>query len=481
MSRFTNHYLQLPSHFYREQQPEPLEQARLLHFNQPLAQELGLTLSSEQLLQITAGQALATGMTPIAQKYTGHQFGYYNPDLGDGRGLLLGQIFDAEHTSWDLHLKGAGRTPFSRRGDGRAVLRSAVREYLVGEALHHLGVPTSRCLSLCHSPETVWREQPETRASYLRVARTHIRFGHFEWLAEQRDYSGFTALAEYVIRHIYPHLAELPAPERYAELYREICRRTAALVAQWQAVGFCHGVMNSDNMSVAGETFDFGPYAFLDDFKLHYVCNHSDHEGRYAYSQQPNIALWNCQVLGQAFATLLSSAQIESGLTHFVEHYNQCYLQAMGAKFGLISPATESKHFIADSLILLDQSGLDFHHFFRLLAKLETDEEDQWWAFVGHSKAWREWHSRYLQQTQTLDRKACRTQIESHSAQFILRNHIAQTVIEQCTQGNDTLLANTMQWLQTPFAPPEQLQQQYPHFLHPPAAHQKGLALSCSS
>ncbi|MBO1923159.1 protein adenylyltransferase SelO family protein [Thiomicrorhabdus sp. 6S3-12] len=481
MNRFTNHYLELPSHFYRHIDPEPLVDARLVHYNQTLAEQLRIRLENSQVLQLTAGQAMAPGLEPLAQKYTGHQFGYYNPDLGDGRGLLLGQAIDSENRSWDLHLKGAGITPYSRRGDGRAVLRSAVREYLIGEALHHLNIPTTRCLSLCHSPEPVRREKIEDRASYIRVAKTHVRFGHFEWLAQRGDRSDFEQMANYVVEVVYPELIDEPPAKRYAELFRTICIRTAELIAKWQAAGFCHGVMNSDNMSVAGETFDFGPYAFLDDFKIHHICNHSDTEGRYAYSQQPNIGLWNCQVLGQAFSMLLSSEQIEQGLDAYVIHYNEAYLHAMGSKFGLPNLAEGDKYFIADSLILMDKSDIDFHHFFHHLGKLESEQEHQWLDFVGDSKAWREWRQTYLSRTEQIDREQRRQQIAEQTASFVLRNHIAQEIIESCEGGDYDLLSAAMAWLQTPFSPPADLRENYAHFLQAPREEQKGIALSCSS
>ena len=245
MSPFTNHYLKLPDHFYQRTDPTPLSDAQLIHCNEQLLDELSLQLEPETLLNMTTGNSFPPGITPIAQKYTGHQFGYYNPDLGDGRGLLLGQIKDSEDKDWDLHLKGSGQTPFSRSGDGRAVLRSAIREYIIGEALHGLGIPTSRCLSLCQSSEAVQREQIEDRASYIRVAKTHIRFGHFEWLAQLGDPADFKSLANYVIETVYPELADLSEERRYSVLLDKITEKTALLMASWQSSGFCHGAMNT--------------------------------------------------------------------------------------------------------------------------------------------------------------------------------------------------------------------------------------------
>lgn len=483
MTSFQNSYCELPKTFYRATKPEPLADALLIHTNQNLLSELSLDFSADTILKMTKGESFPEGFKPIAQKYTGHQFGYYNPDLGDGRGLLLGQVKDAHQQPWDLHLKGSGVTPYSRRGDGRAVLRSSVREYLIGEALHAIGVPSARCLSICHSPEPVRREQIEDRATYIRVAKTHVRFGHFEWLAQLGNLADFKQLANYVIKTVYPEHQNLPEESRYAALLKSINERTAHLMACWQASGFCHGVMNTDNMSVAGETLDFGPYAFLDDCKIHYICNHSDTEGRYAYSQQPNIGLWNCQVLGQAFSMILSSEQIEASITAYIETYNQTYLTKMCAKFGLGNPQPKDKHFIADSLILMDQSSLDFHYFFQMLALFATPQHAQFESFVPESKAWKLWMTRYQERIGFENNEPQRQQlIQKNTPKLILRNYIAQEIIEAAEQGDYMPLDNWFNWLRTPYDPPEIFNTpEYAHYFLPPAGHQKEMALSCSS
>lgn len=480
---FTQLYTQFPKNFYSEVAPEPLVEGKLIHHHQELCTQLGIDLTPEQIREMTCGESIPEGLQPIAQKYTGHQFGYYNPDLGDGRGLLLGQVKDAEGQHWDLHLKGAGRTPYSRRGDGRAVLRSAVREYLIGEALHALGVPTTRCIALCTSNEQVHRELFEPRASYIRVAKTHIRFGHFEWLAQQRDIKGLKQLCEYVIDTVYPELKNITDEQsRYAKLLTSICERTANLIAQWQTVGFCHGVMNTDNMSVAGETFDFGPYAFLDDCKVHYICNHSDTEGRYAYSQQPGIALWNCQVLASAFSELISSDQIDDAINSYIDLFNQQYIVKMGSKLGLVNPQTEDKEFIADSLILLDQSSLDFHRFFYLLQFINTAKEHKFLEFVPDSKAWKNWLNQYKQRIEK-ENEAKRIELISNNApQLVLRNYIAQHIIEKTESGHWSEIDLWVKWLKAPFHPKEVIDDDnLKHFVLPPKHKSKGIALSCSS
>jgi len=478
-SDFFQSYTNLPSSFYAPVSPEAMIEPTLIHYNQALADELQIEISEQDILEMTSGQSFPKGLQPIAQKYTGHQFGYYNPDLGDGRGVLLGQIKDQNGQPFDLHLKGSGRTPFSRRGDGRAVLRSAVREYLIGEALHALGVPTTRCLSLCSSPEPVQREQFETRATYIRVAKTHIRFGHFEWLAQQDNIPHLKQLAEYVIETVYPHLHDISDDsERYAALLKTIMENTAFMIASWQSVGFCHGVMNTDNMSVAGETFDFGPYAFLDDCKIHYICNHSDTEGRYAYSQQPNIGLWNCQVLGQAFSKLVNQASIEVSIDSYIETFNHQYLLKMGYKFGFLEPVDSDKHFIADTLILLDDSNLDFHYFFSLLSLFDSEQHAKFEAYLPSSKAWQIWVEKYRQQIALQPT----TEQSLNTPKLILRNYIAQEIIEAADKGDYRPLHNWMTWLNTPFNVDTIFNEaNFSHYLTPPTKCQKGLALSCSS
>jgi len=480
MPQFFNRYRHFPSQFYTRLNPTALEHPELIHHNQALIEQLNLSLSSQELLDTVSGNQLPEGCDPMAQKYTGHQFGYYNPDLGDGRGLLIGQTLDANQQLWDLHLKGAGQTPYSRRGDGRAVLRSTIREYLGSEALHGLGVPTTRSLAICRNQELVRREIMEPRAGYIRVAKTHVRFGHFEWLAQQQDTVSLSLLADYVIDTVYPDLAAITAEDKYGELLQTICVNTAEMIADWQAVGFCHGVMNTDNMSVAGETFDFGPYAFMDDFKIHHICNHSDTEGRYAYSQQPNIGLWNCQILGNAFSNLVTEQQLEEAINAYVETYNKRYLDKMRAKIGLSEAIEADRDLVGDLLILMDQSDLDFQHFFLKLAECESQQACLDLLMVPDSKAWRLWLGRYfIRRTLELNSEQCAQRIKDHTPKFILRNYINQAVIEAAEKGDYTLFEMVFEALKTPYDIHPGLPSYY--YDAPQHPEQKSIALSCSS
>jgi hypothetical protein len=468
---FIQHYLELPDDFYTRIDPEHLENAQLFALNRDLMREHQVEFSDEQMRQITSG-ILPEGLHPLAQKYTGHQFGYYNPDLGDGRGLLLGQWQTPSGQSYDWHLKGGGRTPYSRRGDGRAVLRSVIREYLASEALYALGVPTTRALAIVSGNETVWREALEPRAMMIRVTESHIRFGHFEWAASQSP-EHVKTLADFVLQHHYPNLLDQPQP--YFALLQEVCRRTARMIAHWQSVGFNHGVMNTDNMSILGETFDFGPYAFMDDFKIGYVCNHTDSNGRYAYNEQPNIGLWNCQVLAQAFAGLVDSdEQIRQCLDDYILTYNQHYLDLMRAKLGLKTEQSKDKMLIADLLICLDQHQVDFHVFMRSLAHIDTPHES--WPQTEDYQAWLDKYTQRLQlETRSEDER--REQMLKTNPALVLRNYIAQHIIEQAENGDTEIVDSWRQWLASPFEEKAEWQK----WIIPPHASLKGKRLSCSS
>ncbi|WP_029935427.1 protein adenylyltransferase SelO [Thiomicrospira pelophila] len=468
---FTQTYLEIPADFYTQLSPEPLVQAHLVALNRDLIQQQHVDLSEQTILDIAAGKVVE-GMSPLAQKYTGHQFGYYNPDLGDGRGILLGQWQTPQGEHFDWHLKGAGRTPYSRRGDGRAVLRSVIREYLASEALHALSVPTTRALAIASGDEQVWRESLEPRANLIRVTPTHIRFGHFEWAASQSPQHSQT-LADYVIKHHYPECASEPKP--YESLLKLILQRTARTIAHWQAVGFNHGVMNTDNMSILGETFDFGPYAFFDDCQIDYICNHTDTGGRYAYNEQPNVGLWNGQVLAQAFEPLIESAEKrQDSLNDYVEAYNQNYVDLMRAKLGLTNPQPKDKLLIADLLICLDKHRVDYHVFMRSLADLNNPHPV--WPQTDDYQAWLLAYKQRLEQETLTEAQRSELILNTNPA-LVLRNYIAQHIIEQAEKGDRDIVDQWRQWLASPFIENPEWQQ----WTQPPHSHLKGHQLSCSS
>src|SRR6185312_8899305 len=313
---FDNTYARLPPAFYAKLNPTPFtSKPYLVSFNPAAADLIDLEPSEAKRPEFAAlfgGGMLAPGMDPLAMLYSGHQFGVYVPQLGDGRAILLGEATNARGERWDLHLKGAGRTPFSRDGDGRAVLRSTIREYLCSEAMHALGIPTTRALCIVGSDDKVYREQVETGATLVRMAPSHVRFGTFEVFYYRKQHEQLKTLADYIIDQHFLPLRD--AGDKYARFFVEVLERTAKLIAQWQAVGWAHGVMNTDNMSILGLTMDYGQYGFMDDYDAGCICNHSDHNGRYAFNQQPYIGLWNLSCLAQALLPLAEKDALKAGL-----------------------------------------------------------------------------------------------------------------------------------------------------------------------
>ena len=331
--RFDNTYARLPPGFGTPVRPTPLVNLHRVSVSPEALRLLDLD-SSEALrpefLQAFGGARPLPGMQPFAMVYAGHQFGVYVPRLGDGRALLLGEVLNAAGERWDVQLKGSGPTPYSRQGDGRAVLRSCIREYLCSEALHGLGIPTTRALCVLGSQEPVYREEVEKGAMLVRLSPSHVRFGTFEYFHHTGQHAHVKALADHVLARHFPHLQGVPdAPVRF---FTEVVERTAHLIARWQAVGFAHGVMNTDNLSILGLTLDYGPFGFLDDFEPGFICNHSDEGGRYAFDQQPRTALWNLACLGEALLTLFSEDEARAALGTFQTTFSTSYLSRLGSK-----------------------------------------------------------------------------------------------------------------------------------------------------
>ncbi|MDP2226039.1 MAG: YdiU family protein, partial [Moraxellaceae bacterium] len=334
---FDNRYAQLPAPLFSRLAPTGLARPHLVAFNSDAAALIDLDPAEAmrpEFARYFGGQQLLPGSAPLAMKYTGHQFGSYNPELGDGRGLLLGEVMNGRGEHIDLHLKGAGQTPYSRFGDGRAVLRSCIREYLGSEAMHGLGIPTTRALCIIGSDEPVQREKTETAAMLLRMADTHIRFGHFEWLFHSGQHELLKAFTDKVIAWHFPAITASATP--YRDFFAEVSRRTASLMAKWQLAGFAHGVMNTDNFSITGTTFDYGPYGFLDAYAPGFICNHSDHSGRYAWNQQPSIGLWNLNALAHALSGLIARDDLVAILQDYEPQLVRVYAEGLRAKLGLL-------------------------------------------------------------------------------------------------------------------------------------------------
>lgn len=456
--------------------PQPLRAPRLLHLNQGLLRELGLDGIGEAdwLACCGLGQPLP-GMQPVAQVYAGHQFGGYSPRLGDGRALLLGEQLAPDGQRWDLHLKGAGKTPFSRFGDGRAVLRSSIREYLASEALHALDIPTTRALVLVGSDEPVYREQVESGATVLRTARSHLRFGHFEYFAWSGQGEKIPALIDYLLRHHFPEL------ESGAELFAEVVRRTARLIAKWQAAGFCHGVMNTDNMSLLGLTLDYGPYGFIDAYVPDFVCNHSDSGGRYALDQQPAVGYWNLQKLAQALAEQVDGDALAAALAQYEHQLMLHYSELMRARLGLETWEDEDPALFRQLFQLLAAHRVDYHLFLRRLGELTTQGE---WpasllALLPDPAAWQEWLETYrarLVREGSQD-AARKVRMDVVNPKYVLRNALAQQVIDAAETGNMAPFERLFAALQRPYDE----QPEYEDLATPVPQWYCGGELSCSS
>lgn len=382
--KFDNTFARLPEKFYRRARPTPLPAPRLVAFNRRAAELLSLDPNETEradFAEYFAGNKLFAESEPLAAIYAGHQFGTFVPQLGDGRAILLGEVVNERGERFDVQLKGAGETAFSRMGDGRAVLRSTIREYLCSEAMHHLGIPTTRALCIVGADEPVRRETVETAAVLTRLAETHVRFGSFELFASREMDAELKTLADYTIENHFAHLAA--APDKYLQFFREVIARTARLIARWQAVGFAHGVMNTDNMSIVGLTIDYGPFGFLDEYDAGFICNHSDYTGRYAFNRQPQIGLWNLGCLGGALLPLIERDAAVAALDEYQTVYAAEFLALMRAKLGFAIENAQDAAIIQNTLELLHSNRIDYTKFFRRLSDFKIDATERDWNLAG--------------------------------------------------------------------------------------------------
>lgn len=480
MPDFDNSYGRALPGFYTRLQPTPLKGARLLYHSASLAAELELDDSwfSGDKAKVWAGEQLLPGMDPLAQVYSGHQFGVWAGQLGDGRGILLGeqQLSDGRQLDW--HLKGAGLTPYSRMGDGRAVLRSVVREFLASEALHHLGIASSRALTIVTSENPVFREQPERGAMLLRVAESHVRFGHFEHFYYRQQPVQVKQLADYVIARHWPNLADEARP--YLAWFTDVVERTARMIASWQTVGFAHGVMNTDNMSILGITMDYGPFGFLDDYQPDYICNHTDHQGRYAFDNQPAVAYWNLHRLGQSLSGLLMAEELQQALDAYEPALMAAYGQQMRAKLGFFTTDKQDNDLLTGLLSLMMKEKQDYTRTFRRLSETEQSSAHSPLRddFVDRD-AFDKWYSQYrtrLQQ-ETIDDAQRQQAMKSVNPKLILRNYLAQQAIELAENDDISALRRLHLALQQPFAD----NAEYDDLAALPPDWGKHLEISCSS
>lgn len=450
-----NSYAELPQSLYSKVNGQPLQAPEWVHVNTALAQQLNIpqeTLNHPEFLKVMSAETDLPGGISLAMKYYGHQFGGFNPDLGDGRGLLLGELQDDHNQLWDLHLKGAGQTPYSRGADGRAVLRSSIREYLCSAAMTGLGIASSQALCIVRSDDLVYREQAEPAAMVCRVARSHVRFGHFEYLYYSKQHDVLRTLADYVIRR---NFVESGVSEGdYNAWFHEIVRRNAQLVAQWQSAGFAHGVMNTDNMSIIGDTFDYGPFAFIDDFDPSFICNHSDHSGRYAFNKQPSITFWNLQALAQALQPLLSPEQLQTALAEFEPLFQSFYRTLLREKLGLYQELEGDVELMNATLNMLSSNALDYTSFMRDLATITCDNNvDIWRNQCKDLSSFDDWFLNYRQRIriENKDQQQRLNDMLACNPRFVLRNYLAQNAIERANDHDYQGIEDLITVLAKPF------------------------------
>lgn len=462
-------YRQLPSDCYADCQPTPVKAPQYLAFNQTLAAELGLPETfwgTEAGLGLFSGNQLPDWASPLAQAYAGHQFANYVPRLGDGRAILLAELRNQAGQLQDVQLKGAGRTPFSRGGDGRSPIGPVLREYLVSEAMHALGVPTTRALAAVSSGEWVHRDEALPGAILTRVASSHLRIGTMQYAANRQDPSVIKTLADYVMSRHYPSCQTAENP--YLALLQKVIDRQAALVAQWMSLGFIHGVMNTDNMTLSGETIDYGPCAFMESYNPAQVFSYIDQQGRYAYKNQPAVAQWNLARLAEALLTLINTSQEQAialaveSLNRFPEIYQHYWLTHFAAKLGISSPEATDKLLIEDFLTLLAESNSDFTLSFRDLSSPQQGYLSQQLA----PERWQAWQSRWQDRLNAEARLGQDPQalMKKSNPVLIPRNHLIQRVIEHVTTTGDLTLFNQLHrlWQKPYVATPENAPFQQP-------------------
>ncbi|MDZ7595674.1 MAG: YdiU family protein [Thiobacillus sp.] len=479
---FDNSFARLPEAYYSRVCPTPVPDPYLVCYSPEALALLDLDASEmtrPELIEALAGNQLLPGMDAVAALYAGHQFGHFVPQLGDGRAILLGEVKNAAGEGWEVQLKGAGRTPYSRGGDGRAVLRSSIREFLCSEAMYALGIPTTRALAIVGSDRPVYREDEETAALVTRLAPSFVRFGSFEVFYYRNQIEPIRQLADYIIARHYPALSALADP--YPEFLRQVARSTAELMAQWQAVGFSHGVMNTDNMSILGLTLDYGPFGFLDAFDPGYVCNHSDTSGRYAFDQQPDVAAWNLTKLAQTLVPLMSVEAASQAISEYPQVFGRAYLERMAAKFGL-PPGSETASLVMDALQLLAQNHVDYTIFLRRLCDFDSGENapNMLRDLFLDRAAFDAWATRYaaaLRQQGSVDAERAAA-MRRVNPKYILRNHLAEIAIRRAADERDYSEVNRLHAL---LARPFDEQPEYEAYAAEPPDWARKIEVSCSS
>nr|WP_267874722.1 YdiU family protein [Massilia glaciei] len=458
-----NSFAALPPDFHTRLMPTPLPAPYFVAASAKAAALVGLdarALAADDFVAVFTGNAVPARAQPLAAVYSGHQFGVWAGQLGDGRAILLGALPGPGGAPIELQLKGAGLTPYSRMGDGRAVLRSSIREYLCSEAIAALGIPTTRALVITGSDKGVMRETVETSAVVTRMAPSFVRFGSFEhWFYRDKP-EQLRILADYVIANFYPELKDAPNP--YKELLAEVTRRTARMIAQWQAVGFMHGVMNTDNMSILGLTLDYGPFGFMEAFDANHICNHTDQQGRYSYANQPQVGHWNCYALGQALLPLIGAVEdAQDALDVYQDAFARKTDELLHAKLGL-STIEENDTILFDAMFkIMHDNHVDFTLFFRGLARLRVDApesdlpaldaplRDQFIAREAFD-AWAATYRARLRREHSVDAERAPA-MDRVNPKYVLRNYLAQVAIDKAQHKDFSEIDKLLAVLERPF------------------------------
>jgi uncharacterized protein YdiU (UPF0061 family) len=477
--RLDHSYTSLPPDFFSAVAPTPVAQPRMLTFNSALAETLGIGTPAalDELSTQLSGNALPEGAYPLAQAYAGHQFGHFTM-LGDGRAILLGEQTSPDGQRWDIQLKGAGPTPYSRRGDGRATMSAMLREYLMSEAMFYLGVPTTRSLAVVGTGQAVYREQVQPGAVLTRVAASHIRVGTFEFAREFLPESDLKALLQYTIQRHYPELEKSEHPA--ADFLQQVLFRQVDLLVHWMRIGFIHGVMNTDNMSIAGETIDYGPCAFMNAYHPHTVFSSIDAQGRYAFARQPALAQWNLAVLAGALMPLLAPEEEKAVeiARNIIEGFNDLYARQwqrmMCGKLGIITPAEGDAALIQEFLQWMAQQSADYTNTFLMLsAVLPLSPEYE------ADAAFQNWRAKWEQriESQVGGREAAIHRMRQHNPVFIARNHQVEAALKAATQGDFTLFDTLLQVLRRPY----EVQNEYAYLMEAPLGGDVGYKTFCGT
>ena len=454
--------------FYSALPANPPADVALIIDNRELREQIGLTDEDLNKIQSYCLNPNANDFDTFAMVYAGHQFGQFVNQLGDGRGIFLGQT----NHDYDLHLKGAGKTPYSRFGDGRAVLRSSIREYIASEVMNNLNIPSTRAVALFISEEKVLRDSYESSAVLLRSSQSHIRFGHFEFFHYRNKSKQVKKLADYAIENY--SLFNESAEEPYVNFFQTIVQKTAQMISKWQGVGFCHGVMNTDNFSILGETFDYGPYAFMESLNPEFICNTSDYEGRYRYSNQPYIGLWNCSALGEALKTLIPEAKIEEILKTYEQEFSSNLRKIYLDKLGLTEHQPGDDELIQDYLSLINNENLDYTQSFRSLEKILQEED-----LIKSSGSLEKWKKRFLKrhEFEKSDLRDRLDMMKSINPHITPKNFQIQKVIDAVEKGNYEALHSFCDAFKNPFEENSKTQV----FDEVPDENEANIRTSCSS